>query len=210
MASKTPQPKRRGRTKTAEDQSETRRKLIRAGLVHLTEQGYRASSVDDILAAAGVPKGCLYHHFHSKADFAAALIEAYNTYFVAKLERHFQDPRLAALDRLRAFTRDAEAGMAKHGFTRGCLVGNLGQEIASVPEEFRTRLIEIFKDWQARTAHCLSDAQAEGDIAPKLPPATLAAFFWTGWEGAVLRAKMEQSAAPLRRFTDTFFALLTT
>lgn len=209
MPAKTATPRRRGRPKLAQDQSDARQKLMRAGLIHLTENGYGASSVDQILAVAGVPKGCLYHHFGSKADFAAALVEAYHAYFVEKLESHFQNPRLDALERLRAFTRDAEAGMAKHGFTRGCLIGNLGQEIGSVPDGFRTRLIEIFKDWQARTARCLSDAQAEGSISPKHPPATLAAFFWIGWEGAVLRAKMEKSASPLRRFTDTFFSFLT-
>jgi TetR/AcrR family transcriptional repressor of nem operon len=33
-----------------------------------------------------------------------------------------------------------------------------------------------------------------------------AAFFWIGWEGAVLRAKLERSAKPLDVFALGFFA----
>ncbi len=34
----------------------------------------------------------------------------------------------------------------------------------------------------------------------------VAEFFWIGWEGAVLRAKLERRAAPLDVFTQFFFA----
>jgi TetR/AcrR family transcriptional repressor of nem operon len=34
----------------------------------------------------------------------------------------------------------------------------------------------------------------------------LATFFWIGWEGAVLRAKLELSARPLDIFSEAFFA----
>jgi TetR/AcrR family transcriptional repressor of nem operon len=34
----------------------------------------------------------------------------------------------------------------------------------------------------------------------------IAAFFWIGWEGAVLRAKLVASPEPLDIFADGFFA----
>ena len=34
----------------------------------------------------------------------------------------------------------------------------------------------------------------------------LSEYFWIGWEGAVLRAKLEQSEAPLRQFSKGFFS----
>ena len=199
---------RRGRPRVPPDLSETRQKLIRTGLIYLTERGYGASGVDEILKTAGVPKGSFYHHFGSKAEFGAALIEAYHLYFAAILDRAFGDPTLAPLDRLRRFTVDAEAGMARHGFRRGCLIGNLGQEMAVLPEPFRARLIAVLEDWQTRTEPCLVEAAASGALRPGLQPAPLAAHFWTGWEGAVLRAKMERGPKPLRAFADSFFKLV--
>lgn len=196
-----PTPRRRGRPRTAPDASETRARLIRTGLAHLTERGYGASGVDEILKAAGVPKGSFYHHFGSKEAFGCALIEAYDAYFAALLDRTLGCDSRPPLDRLRAFTQQAEEGMARHGFRRGCLVGNLGQEMPTLPDSFRGRLIAVLDGWQARTARCLSEAG--------LPEAdTLAQLFWTGWEGAVLRARMEQGPAPLRAFADSYFTLI--
>jgi len=209
-ANPAPAPSRpRGRPRTDPASSETRARLVRAGLRHLTERGYGATGVDEILAAAGVPKGSFYHHFGSKAAFGAALIEEYHLYFVALLESALGDTTLPPLARIAAFTRKAEAGMARHGFTRGCLIGNLGQEMGALPEAFRARLIAVLDDWQGRTAGCLAEAQAAGTLAPGLAPEALAAVFWTGWEGAVLRAKMERSPEPLRRFATTFLTLVT-
>lgn len=199
---------RRGRPRIAPDLSETRQRLLRAGLEHLTERGYGATGVDEILKAAVVPKGSFYHHFGSKADFGAALIDAYHAYFVARLDRFFGDTALPPLDRLRAFCVDAEKGMARHGFVRGCLVGNLGQEMGALPEPFRARLVAVLEDWQARTARVLSQAADSGGLRPGADPDALAVLFWTGWEGAVLRAKMERSPQPLQGFTKTFFELI--
>lgn len=199
---------RRGRPRRNPAESEVRRKLIRTGLIYLTEKGYSAVGVDEILKAAAVPKGSFYHYFRNKADFGSQLIDAYHAYFAGKLDQAFLDDTLPALDRLKAFASGAERRMASYGFRRGCLVGNLGQEMGALPEEFRDQLIDVLQDWQQRTAVCLRLAQGQGDLGRHHDPDALAAFFWVGWEGAVLRAKLERRAEPLRSFADTFFKTL--
>jgi TetR/AcrR family transcriptional repressor of nem operon len=200
---------RRGRPKGKPLESEVRQRLIRAGLVQLTEKGYSAVGVDEILKTAGVPKGSFYHYFRNKADFGSQLISAYHIYFAGKLDAALLDASQPPLQRLKTFTQDAERGMARHGFRRGCLVGNLGQEMGALPEEFRQQLVATLEDWQQRTADCLQLAQDLGELGPHHAPDTLAAFFWIGWEGAVLRAKLERAADPLHCFAATFFKTLT-
>lgn len=202
--SKSEKPRRRGRPRVAADDQAARRALLRAGLVYLTERGYCSVGLDEILRASGVAKGSFYYHFGSKAAFGSALIDAYHDYFSAKLASWFERHELTPLDRLRGFVADAEAGMAQYGFRRGCLIGNLGQEMAALPKQFRTRLIYVLEDWQRRTAVCMRLAQEMGQIPAHLDPDGLAAFFWIGWEGAVLRAKLERKAEPLRQFADGF------
>ena len=87
-------------------------------------------------------------------------------------------------------------------------MGNLGQEMGALPECFRTQLEQVFRDWQSRTAVCLEAAQRAGHLAPGTDCSTLAHFFWIGWEGAVLRAKLTRSAEPLQVFAEGFFAAL--
>lgn len=198
----------RGRPRKDPRDAVARQKLIRTGLALLTEKGYLAAGINEVLKDAGVPKGCFYHYFKDKEDFGMQLIDAYQEYFAGMLDRCFENLSLSPLDRLRAFVDAATHGMAKHGFRRGCLVGNLGQEAGALPAHVRERLILIFDDWQSRTAACLSDARDLDEFDARHDPVSLAHFFWIGWEGAVLRAKLQRGPEPLQAFAKEYFSLL--
>ena len=58
-------------------------------------------------------------------------------------------------------------------------------------------------------AHEDALAQAAGEISPATDCDELAAFFWIGWEGAVLRAKLDRHPAALKIFADGFFTSVT-
>ncbi len=195
------QKRRRGRPPKLPQDQNTKHVLIRTGLKHLTARGYSSVGIDEILKDAGVPKGSFYHYFTSKADFGLELISAYDAYFREKLETHFNNSALTPFHRLEAFVDDAEAGMWKHGFQRGCLIGNLGQEMGALPPDFREAVTAVFHGWQNITAKLLAELDVDD-------PEALAAFFWTGWEGAVLRAKLELNAKPLRSFAEIYFQIL--
>ncbi|NUT74838.1 TetR family transcriptional regulator [Pseudomonas sp. C1C7] len=202
-------PRKRGRpAKAAGDHRETRETLCRAGVAALTEKGFSVTGIDEILKSVGVPKGSFYHFFASKEAFGSELITLYATYFVRKIDRFLLDQSLTPLQRIAAFCEDAEIGMQSFDFHRGCLVGNLGQEMGALPESFRGQLSGVLLDWQARFERCLEEAKAAGEIDRDADCARLAAFFWIGWEGAVLRAKLEQNGEALRLFADIFLTSL--
>jgi TetR/AcrR family transcriptional repressor of nem operon len=202
-------PRKRGRpAKAAGDFRETRETLCRAGVAALTEKGFSATGIDEILKSVGVPKGSFYHFFASKEAYGSELITLYARYFVRKLDRFLLDESLTPLKRIEAFCEEAERGMQRFDFRRGCLVGNLGQEMGALPESFRVQLTDVLLDWQARFERCLDEAKAAGEISTKADSARLAAFFWIGWEGAVLRAKLDRNGEPLRVFADLFLMSL--
>lgn len=195
---------RRGRPpKAAAQQRDIRAELIRSGLAHLTEMGFTASGLETMLKQAGVPKGSFYFYFASKEAFGLAVLNSYANYFANKLDSCLLDNRSSPLKRIGNFVDDAKHGMARHQFKRGCLVGNLGQEVDLLPESFRPLLIDIFNSWQQRIANCLREAQLAGELAPTADCEALAEFFWIGWEGAVSRSRLEQSTRPL----DSYLAL---
>lgn len=202
-------PRKRGRpAKAAGDYRETRETLCRAGVAALTEKGFSATGIDEILKSVGVPKGSFYHFFASKEAYGSELITLYARYFVRKLDRFLLDEGLTPLKRIEAFCEEAERGMQRFDFRRGCLVGNLGQEMGALPESFRAQLTDVLLDWQARIERCLDQAKAVGEISKDADCARWAAFFWIGWEGAVLRAKLERNGEPLRVFADMFLMSL--
>jgi len=196
---------RRGRPpKTAAQNRDIRAELIRSGLAHLTEIGFTASGLDQILKKVGVPKGSFYFYFPSKEAFGHAVLSSYANYFAHKLDSHLLDSSFTPMQRIRNFVEDAKQGIARHQFKRGCLVGNLGQEVDLLPESFRPVLIATFQSWQQRVAICLREAQLAEELAVNADCDALAEFFWIGWEGAISRARLEQSTRPLDKYVELF------
>jgi TetR/AcrR family transcriptional repressor of nem operon len=197
--------RRRGRPpKDQEGHSETRDVLLRSGMEILTEKGYSATGIDEILRKVGVPKGSFYHYFGSKEAFGLELIKHYSGFFMHKLDKFLSDQALSPLDRLVAFLEDAADGMARYNFKRGCLIGNLGQEMSALPEPFRDQLVAVFDEWQLKIEKCLLAAKSEGQIPDAVDCRQSAYIFWIGWEGAVLRARLERRPDALNAYTKFY------
>ncbi len=193
--------KRPGRPpKSGLSAKDTREKLLKVGVEILTLKGFFAIGLEEILSSAGVPKGSFYHYFKSKEDFGLQVIDAYDLYFQKRLQQTLGQKNLSPLSRIEAFVEKGKEGMERHGFTRGCLAGNLGQEMGSLNQNYRNRIEKLFEDWQNAFADCFSDAIQAKELSNQADPSALAWFFVTGWEGAVLRAKLCQSSEPLDFF----------
>lgn len=181
-----------------------RRALIDIGTAIFTQKGFSSTGLDEIVQSADVPKGSFYYYFASKESYAHAVIENYARYFACKLDRSLNDVALTPLQRLRAFTEDATNGVVRFEFRRGCLVGNLGQEMAGLADDFRVVLLDVLDQWRDRFRECIEEARAIGEIATPVDSTALARYFWSAWEGAVLCAKLERSRAPLDNVATLF------
>ncbi|WP_374622563.1 TetR family transcriptional regulator C-terminal domain-containing protein [Pandoraea sp.] len=182
--------------------------MLRIGVAVFTEKGFHNTPVDEIVAAAGVPKGSFAYYFGSKDAYTVQVIERYAEYFNKKLDRILSDATVEPIDRVKAFMDEATAGMERFQFRRGCLVGNLGQELAALDETFRGVLLATVQGWQARVRACLDEAQEMGQLSPSVDTDGLARLFWYAWEGAVLGAKLEKSRAPLDAVSEAFIGQL--
>ena len=198
----------RSRSERAVERGDTRRALIWCGTELLTERGFQVTGIDEVLKRVGVPKGSFYHFFANKHEFGEAVIQNYVEYYARKMTRIFDDEAASPLSQLRAFVEDAKRGMLKYGYRRGCLIGNLGQELASLDDAFRVQLEAVLIAWERRVEGCLRQAIVAGELAPDSDAAAISRFFWIGWEGAVLRAKLTRNAEPLDQFAGMFFAML--
>ena len=172
----------------------------------LTEKGFKATGIEMVLKRISVPKGSFYHYFDSKEAFGKALLAEYGHYFERKLQRILQNVDRNPLERIEDFVDEATAGMAKYQWRRGCLVGNLGQEVTVLPDAFRSQLEGVLASWQALLADCLREAQVQQLITQDLDCDVLAEFFWIGWEGAIMRARLSKSSCALAVFIQGFIA----
>lgn len=187
---------------------DTQGEIIRIGTEMIAKQGYNATGIDAVLKEAGVPKGSFYHYFKSKEEFGLAVIDHFAARFEQRLELALNEEAIAPLDRIRGILESGLARLAQNQCTKGCLIGNLGQEMADLNERFRARLEEIFGMWRERFAACLAEAQERGELSGAIDPAVTAGFILSGWEGAILRTKVMKSPQPMRDFVDVLFSVV--
>jgi TetR/AcrR family transcriptional regulator, transcriptional repressor for nem operon len=186
----------------------TRDRLLRAGVDAVLEVGWAGTGVERVLTAVGVPKGSFYHYFASKEQFGLALLEHYNASMLRRLERCFggSGPKVGRTltHQLAAFLSESLHSMRRHRWRRGCLIGALGQELGGLNEEFRARLEATMREWEGVFAMAVRHAQRRGELRPDMDALRMARCFWQIWEGAVLRARLARSGAPLSLAIEEF------
>ncbi|ENV62092.1 MULTISPECIES: TetR/AcrR family transcriptional regulator [Acinetobacter] len=196
-------PKRpRGRpTKHGSNYADTKDVLIRRGIELLTERGMNAMSLDDLMKPIQIPKGSFYHYFENKEAFILEVLKAYEIYFVRRLNKFLSQPDLLPLEKLQHFVNDAGEKLQKYDFKRGCILGNLGQEVCYLAPEIIDRIESIFQVWQKMVSDCLHEFYSQSSLTDCNE---MAYQFWIGWEGAVLRARLIKSTSPLEAFFRLF------
>jgi TetR/AcrR family transcriptional repressor of nem operon len=109
-------------------QVDARTRLLNAAMQVVREQGYAATTVDDICQTAGLTKGAFFHHFKSKEDLAVAAAEHFSQMagrlFGSAPYHEFADP----LDRLLGYIDFRTQILAGPVPKFTCLLGTMVQE----------------------------------------------------------------------------------
>ncbi|MBU8896930.1 TetR/AcrR family transcriptional regulator [Corallococcus sp. M34] len=181
-----------------------REKLVAAGLKTLLRQGFNGCGVQDITAAAGVPKGSFYNHFESKEALG---VECINRYLEGPDARAalLTDASVAPRERLRRYFSVAVETLVAWKFERGCLLGNFAVEMADHSALIRERVAQGFTAWCQELEPVIQESQRAGEVSDSVSAATLAAFLINAWEGAVLRSRADKSRAALDDFLRVAF-----
>jgi TetR/AcrR family transcriptional regulator, transcriptional repressor for nem operon len=187
---------------------DVRERLLEAGVRIFSKSGFNGCSVQDITDSAGVPKGSFYNHFDSKETLAAAALRLYWSDGACDRLAVLTRPGLTPLQRLRLYFEQGSAEIIEMDYTCGCLIGNMAAELSDHSPVISTELAAIYESWSRRVGACIREAQECGDISSGADPDMLATFALNAWEGALLRARIEKSARPLRQFIEMIFTSL--
>ncbi|ANT51268.1 TetR/AcrR family transcriptional regulator [Mesorhizobium amorphae] len=174
-----------------------RNRVLDVAEASFQERGYHASSIGDLMAAAGVTGGALHHHFPTKKALALAVIEER---VAATVEETWIAPVRAAgsaREGIRAVFETVAAELEQQGFVRGCPLNNLAHELSLADPDFRAALAGIFAAWrQAIAGKVRTDQQAGRE--QDTDPGRFAALAVAAYSGAMSMAKTAQDAGPLR------------
>jgi TetR/AcrR family transcriptional repressor of nem operon len=176
---------------------DTKEKILQIGSDLIHRKGFHYTGLQEILQAAGVPKGSFYNYFKSKEDFGLQVIDYFVHYFDTVTKDHLEDRSIPPLKRIEKILDFFMEYFKSEEFTRGCPVGNLSQEMADISPAFRHRLKNAIDAMVGAYAKVLIEAQIKGDIPEDLDVREAAYFIVSSWHGALIRMKIEKSADSL-------------
>ena len=166
-----------------------------AAIIHL--KGFNHTGIQEILSAAGVPKGSFYHYFKNKEDFGLQVIDYFTEYFSFSCKDILEDAARSPLEKIRQILQRFIEFFRSKDCAYGCPIGNLSQEMGDLSLPFQAKLKEAMKFMVDIYAGIIQQGQKCGEISPRLNAQKAAEFLVSSWEGALLHMKIEKSLDPL-------------
>ena len=182
--------------------SDSRERMLASATRLLRRQGYAATGWREVVAEGDAPWGSQAHHFPGGKEQLAA--EA-----LAREGERMRDEIASALSRshpaemIRHWSSSASAQLEASGWSDGCPIATTALETAHTSDELAGVCQAAFSSWQA----ALTDAMTTRGVANRDARA-LAALVVAATEGALLLARTERDAAPLRAVSRELASLL--
>ena len=145
-------------------------------------RGYHGTSLPDLLEATSLSRGSLYSAFGDKHGLFLCALDRYVDDALARLDTEL-DPRKNALAGLRTCLAGYVERTSGVAGKRGCLVVATAMELAAHDAEVEQRIRRFFTGMQTRLTEALARAQAAGQLADGVEPATAARLLLCLLEG---------------------------
>lgn len=169
-------------------------------------QGYKATSVQDLVDAMGIQRGSLYAAFGSKAGLFAAAMDRYMTEVSSRrlLEDESRPIREVLAEFLAGLVDMAVADRSR----RGCLITNTAVELTPHDRVVAAKIARNLGDMEDMLTRRLAAAQAAGEIRRDRPPRALARFLVGAIQGLRVMSKVTPERERLQDIADIALASL--
>ncbi len=158
-------------------------------------KGFAAVGLNQLLGAAGIPKGSFYYYFASKEAFGKDLLEHYFEKDLQQIDKFLSEPGRTARDRLTAYWRFFRANQEHDDPDGKCLAVKLGAEVSDMSEDMRLALKTGTSAIIAKLSRVLKEGLADGSIAISGSPGATAQTLYQLWMGASVITKISHDRA---------------
>jgi len=124
------------------DAEQTRQKILEIAADEIHKTGFTGTSLSVILKRCEISKGALYHHFENKMELGYAVFEEiYTPMFINTWKPALTQPD--PIEGLCQFFKEMTEQLSCDELACGCPLNNLCQEMSSVDEGFRLRILNM-------------------------------------------------------------------
>jgi TetR/AcrR family transcriptional regulator, transcriptional repressor for nem operon len=191
------------------DGTATRERILDAAERLMTEQGYSATTVDQVIAASASSKGAFFHHFQSKSDLATQLTARYVAADLANLDAALDavgdvaDPAARVIAFIRFFEEMGDDVMSAQS---GCLYATVLAEREFTGSEINDAVGKATLEWRAALVRLLKPALRSRGRSIDVD--ALADHLYVTFEGAFILCRTLQDNGAMRAQLRVFRQLL--
>jgi len=172
----------------------TREKILDIAKSAVLAKGFQATSIDEIIAEAGITKSGFFYHFRDKNELARALVSRFRDQVEAALENTFgrageltDDPLQRFLIGLKLF---AELVAEDHRDGSGCIIASICYQERLFDREVMASIRDFAQSWRQRFQGYLSDIARQYELAPGIVLEDLSDMLACIIDGAIIMARV--------------------
>jgi TetR/AcrR family transcriptional repressor of nem operon len=198
--------------------SPVRERILDAASRLIMEEGFSATSVDAVLAAAGASKGAFFHHFPSKDELGCAVVSRYAADDIALIERLLgeaedavSDPAEQYVHFLRAYEEVARLLPLDE---TGCLFASFVYDRLPADAATREVIADATDTWRKLVRGKVETALAARPPAVEVDAAALTDHLFVAYEGGLVMARitgeqglLSTQLAQYRRYVELLLAM---
>lgn len=184
------------------DGTATRQRILDVAERLVIENGFTATSLDQVIAESATSKGAFFHHFASKVDLAQALVARYAAadiahlaHAVAQAEASTSDPADRAIAFLRVFEDGADELMAAQS---SCLYVSVLTERQLAQSGTAKQIATAIVAWRTTLSQMLHEALAARGAAGAVDTDALADHVFVTFEGAFILCRSTDDSRHMR------------
>jgi TetR/AcrR family transcriptional repressor of nem operon len=188
--------------------SETRERILAAAQALVIENGFAATSLDQVIAASESSKGAFFHHFDGKQALADALVDRYVEGDLGDLDEAIgvanrsRTPAGRVSAFLRWFENQGDQLIAAHS---SCLYTSVLVERQLIDAGSGEPIARAVEEWRRRYGELLHAARPP---APQREIDDLADHLFATFEGAFMLVRSTGDAGHMRRQLRTYRRLV--
>lgn len=161
----------------------TKQHIVHQAFKLFYENGFKPTSINDVMKATKMTKGAFYHHYKNKEQLALEVIKQ-------KIQKRVHDGMIAplneegnAMEILESTFVHRIKSFPTHEKNNGCPMNNFINEIGNYGKSYQFALKNIVEKWKSSLIALVERGKAEGSIKKSTNNEAVAIFLISSFEG---------------------------
>lgn len=187
---------------------ETKQFIVEKTAPVFNTKGYAGTSMNDIMRATSLSKGCIYGNFENKDEVALAAFDFNHN----RVNEHMKSRILAtenAIERLLVYPHTYRNYFRYPYLKAGCPILNTATEADDTHPQLKEKVVKALDHWKTSLENQIKRGIARKEIKEETDPTEIAVVMISIIEGAFMQAKVANRITELKIAMDFLEKLIT-